>query len=904
MCATVIRDRPSQDERARTWPAEQTVLKTKFAVPRGPITMVPRRRLLDALDAGVQGPLTLLAAPAGAGKTALLSSWIAAGRAPGPVAWLSLDGDDADRRRFWRAVLATLSDATGDARMRALAVSPREPVDVDLVLPALVDALDARADPVVLVLDDLHQVADVVREDIERLVRYPPPVLRLVLATRADPPIGLGRLRLEGWLTEIRSRDLAFTLDEAVALFDALDVAIAPAEVETLWRRTEGWSAALCLAAMSVRAHPEPKRFIEHFAGTDATVSDYLLSEVLARQPPDVREFLLRTSIVDMVCGELADALTGGSDGQRMLARLEHSGALLAPLDEHGVWYHYHPLFAELLRAELRAQLGGELEELHRRAAVWLAAHGDRTAALRHVAAGRVWDLGTQLVIEHWIDFMINGEMAALRPVLEAMPRERVDACPELSLAFGAAMLAFGKRKLAEPHLRGAEGAMAQVPPERQAQFAAASAAMGLYEGRFGADPAGALTAAREWLGRGPVLEGHDVTPNLRGLVLTQLGIVEMWIGDLDAAVEHLERAHAVAAEEGVEWTAFAASAHLALASVLRGDFARSRRRANQALGIAERRGWARSEPAGAAYCALAAVCIQRAQLDEAERLIGQASAAVRDTGERPLLAVHALNRVQLLSDRGEHAGALDLLHAMREQLGDWPLPAPLRDLLTAQEGLLHAATGEPAAGRALLERASTGSLAVANALARLDLLDDEATAARITLAPHLDALDTGDGVSLPVRAEGWLLDALALDALAEHDTAARSLERALDLAEPAGLRRMIVAHGGAIGPLLRRHIRHDTAHPAMVGDLLETIERGGRPARRPVPTVLAEPLTEREQAILGYLPSLMSNQEIAGALMISVNTVKTHLKAIYRKLDAPGRREAVQRARELALIP
>jgi LuxR family transcriptional regulator, maltose regulon positive regulatory protein len=900
----VIGERPSQDERAASQPAEHTVLKTKFSVPRRPTTMVSRERLLDSLDAGVQGPLTLLAAPAGAGKSALVSSWVAAGRAPGPVAWLSLEGDDADRRRFWRAVLGTLSHATGDARLTALAVSPREPMDTDLVLPALVDALDARNEPLVLVLDDLHLVAEVVREDIERLVRYPPPSLRLVLVTRADPPIGLGRLRLEGWLTEIRARDLAFTLEEAAALFDALDVPIAPAELATLWRRTEGWSAALCLAAMSVRTHPEPSRFIEHFAGTDATVSDYLLSEVLARQPADLREFLLRTSIVDMVCGELADALTGSSDGQRMLARLEHGGALLAPLDEHGAWYRYHPLFAELLRAELRAQLGDEVEGLHRRAAEWLAAHGDRTAALRHVATGRVWDLGTQLVIDHWVDFMINGEMAALRPVLEGMPRERVDACPELSLAFGAAMLAYGEQALADPHLRRAAGAVEQVPPERRAQFAAASAAVGLYEGRFGADPAAALTAAREWLGHGPVLEGHGVTPSLRGLLLTQLGIVEMWSGDLDSAVEHLERAHAVAAEDGIEWTAFASSAYLALASVLRGDLARSLRRANQALDMGKRRGWSRSEPAAVASCVLAAVCIHRDELEEAERLIGQASAAVRDTRERPLVAVHALNLVRLLSDRGEHVGALDLLHATREQLGDWPLPAPLRELLTAEEGLLDAATGEPESGRALLRQATGGSLAVANALARLDLLDGEPKAARVTLAAHLDDLDTRDGEPLPIRAEAWLLDALALDALAEHEAAARSLERALDLAEPAGVRRIVVMHGDAVGPLLRRHVRHGTGHPAMVGELLETIERRGRPARRTAPKVLAEPLSEREQAILGYLPTMMSNQEIAGALMISVNTVKTHLKAIYRKLDAAGRREAVQRGRELALIP
>jgi LuxR family transcriptional regulator, maltose regulon positive regulatory protein len=865
---------------------------------------VPRPRLLEMLDAGVQGPLTLLAAPAGAGKTALLSSWIATGRAPGSVAWLSLDGDDADRRRFWRAVLAALSHSTGDARIQALAVSPGEPMDTDLVLPALVEALGAREEPIVLVLDDFQEVADVVREDLERLVRYPPPPLRLVLVTRSDPPIGLGRLRLEGWLTEIRARDLAFTIDEASGLFDALEVSVAPADVATLWRRTEGWAAALCLAAMSIRDHPEPKRFIEHFAGTDVTVSDYLVSEVLARQPPDLREFLLRTSVVDRVCGELADALTDGADGQGTLRHLEHDGVLLAPLDEHGEWHRYHPLFAELLRAELRAQLGSELEGLHRRAAVWLAARGDHAGALRHAALGRVWDLATELVIESWVDLLINGEMAALRPVLEAMPPVRVDACPELSLAFGAAMLAFGKEELAEPYLRAAEGSEPQVPPERRAQFAAASAAVGLYEGRFRGDPAGALTAAREWLGRGPVLEGDDVTPQLRGLVLTQLGIVELWTGELDAAVGHLEHAHAVAAEEGSEWTSFASTAHLALAGMFRGELARALRRANQTLAIAERRGWARSEPAAAAYSVLAAVCIQRDELDEAERLIADAGAALRGTRERPLLAVHLLNRVQLLSDRGEHATALDLLNATRERLGDWPLPAPIRELLTAQEGLLHAATGEPEAGRALLQRATTSSLAAANALARLDLLDGEATAARVTLAPHLDHLRSGNGVSLPTRAEAWLLDALALDALADHEAAAHSLERALDLAEPAGLSRIIVGHGGAIGPLLRRHVRRGTAHPAMVGDVVETIERGGRAARRPMTTALAEPLSERERAILGYLPSLMSNQEIAGALMISVNTVKTHLKAIYRKLDAPGRRKAVQRARELALIP
>jgi LuxR family transcriptional regulator, maltose regulon positive regulatory protein len=868
--------------------------------------MVARPRLLEFVDLGVQGPLTLVAAPAGAGKSALLSSWTATGRSPGPVAWLSLDGGAGDRREFASAMLATLTHATGDARLAALAGRRHEPASVDDLLAAVVEALSERDEPVVLVLDDFHEVADVVHEDVERLVRFPPPALRLVIVTRADPPIGLGRLRLDGRLTEIRARDLAFTLDEARELFVALDVPIDSEQIMPLWEVTEGWAAGLCLAALSVRAHPDVAQFVEQFVRTDATVSDYLVSEVLARQPAAIREFLLRTSIVDLVCGDLADALTDGSDGQQMLLRLEHAGIPLTTvaLDEHAVWHRYHPLFAELLRAELRAQRGGEVAELHRRAAAWLAENADPASALRHVAAGCAWDLGAELVIDSWVDLLIAGEIAALRPVLEAMPPERVAACPELSLAFAAAMLALDEEKLAEPLLDAADGAEALVAPERRSHVAAALAAVGLYAGRLNGDPARALAAARELLTRDRVLETDETAAGLRGLVLAQLGILELWTGDVDAAVGHLERARAVAAEGGGDRTALIATAYLALANAFRGEFARARRHAEEALVIAERGGWARTEPAAAAYSALVAVCIQRDELDEAERLLNLATVTLRDTRERPLRAVHALNRVLLLSGRGEHAAALDVLQAAREQIGVWPLPAPMLDFMTANEGLLCAAIGAPEAGRALLERGPPTSLAVANATATLDLQDGEPAAARAALAAHLEHAGASTGAWLPERAEAWLLDALALDALAEHEHAAGSLERALDLAEPAGLRRVLVVHGAMAGSLLRRHIRYATAHPAMVADAIQTIERRCHAAQRPARTALAEPLSEREQAILRYLPTMMSNQEIAGELFVSVNTVKTHLKAIYRKLDAAGRREAVQHARELGLMP
>jgi LuxR family maltose regulon positive regulatory protein len=884
------------------------LLATKLSVPRGPKAAVLRHRLLDRLDTGVRGPVTLVAAPAGAGKSALLSSWIAEDRPPGPVAWLSLDTDDADRRRFWRGVLAALAQATGDDAVTALAVSPREPMRMGLVATALADALEGTREPVVLVLDDFHEVADAVHEDLERLVRFPPPALRLVIVTRADPPIGLSRLRLDGHLTEIRAAELSFSLDEAGALFGAMGTALAPEDLATLWQRTEGWAAALRLAALSLQHHPDPRAFIEHFAGTDATISDYLVSEVLARQPPELRDFLLRTSIVEALSGELADALAGRTDGHAMLARLEHGGVLTTPLGERGTWHRYHPLFAELLRAELRAQLPDEVAPLHRRAAAWLAAHGDNAAALRHAAAGGAWDLAAELTTTRWFPMLINGEVGTLRPILETMPRRLVEASPELALAFGGALLARGDYAGAEPYLRRAEEGEALVPPERRAPFAASRASMALYEGRLRGDPKAALWAARELRDQATVLDSGDLSSGVRSFVLGQLGIVELWTGDLDAATAHLDRAYANALDAGNDWTALAAAAHLAVACAFRGDLQRALRHADHAVRLAVRRGWGRSEPAGAAYCVQAAVAIQRGQREEAEALVSRASEALHETRERPLRAVHALNRALLLSDAGEPEDALNVLQVARDEVGDWPLLAPLEDQLLAREALLRAAVGERQLGRALLERAereTATSIPVANALARLSLLEGDPDAARALLAPHLDARDApAEATPVSARAEAWLLDALALDALAAPDDAATSLERSLDLAEPAGLRRLIVEHGNRIRPLLHRHVGHGTSHPAIVRAVLETIEQRGSDGSRAVAVLLAEPLSEREEAILRYLPTMMSNHEIAGELFVSVNTVKTHLKAIYRKLDASGRREAVQRGRELGLMP
>ena len=878
---------------------------TKLAPPRMPQAMIARTRLLDRLDRGAEGPMTLLAAPAGAGTSALVSSWIAAGRPQGPVAWLSLDGDDADRRRFWRLVLASLTRATGDQALAELDVSPREPMTLHVVC-ALVEALAEREVPVTLVLDDFHAVAGVLREDIARLVRFAPPSLRLVVVTRSDPVLGLGRLRLDDSLTEIRFADLAFTLDETAALFEELEIELLPADLRRLWERSEGWAAALRLAASSLRHGAEPRAFVDRFAGTDLAMSDYLLTEVLARQPPDVYAFLLRTSIVECISPGLANALTGGTDGRAMIARLEQGGMLTMPVDEHGLWHRYHPLFAELLQAELRAQRPDVVDVLHRCAATWLARHGRDAAALRHAVAGSAWDLTAELVTERWIHLLVEGGLSALRPIVEAVPRARVEGSPELALAFGGALLAGGDQAGAASYLRFAEAHTADVPAERRSQFVAGLVAVGLYEGRLRGDPAKAVRAARELLERDAVLDSEEIAPSVRAFLVCQLGILEVWTGELEAAIGHLEAGLNAALGAEKDWIALAARAYLAVARAIRGEVPRAVHHAEDALDLAQRRGWARTEPAGASYLVLAALAVEQKRHEECRVLLDRAAEALRDARDRPLPVVHALIHSLLLADQGRFADALSVLQVGREELGNWPLLPQLDQQLVGQEGVLRVALGDREGGERMLESANGAgrmSMPVGNALAKLRLLDGDPAAAHQVLAPQLASSAELRDMPPSVRTEAWFLDALALDALGRDEDAARSLERALELAEPAGLSRVLTAQGSSGRALLRRHAQNSTAHSGMVGQALEALEHRGNGATRPS-LALAVELSERERAILRYLPTLMSNAQIASELRLSVNTVKTHLKAIYRKLDVPDRRRAVERGRELGLMP
>jgi LuxR family transcriptional regulator, maltose regulon positive regulatory protein len=871
---------------------------TKFALPPEQPTIIVRRRLIDALDAGVERPLTLISAPPGAGKTALLGTWVASGRPPGPVAWLSLDASDAERRRFWRAVLEALRRADAGAAVEALAAHPQS--RVDRLLGELVSALEGREEPVVLVLDDFHEVAEAVHGDVDHLLHRPPPGLRVVIATRADPPLRLGRLRVQDQLTEIREPSLALTLEETGQMLAAADVSLPEPQLRRLWDHTEGWAGALRLAALSLRDHPDPGRFVDDFAGDDRAISDYLMSEVMSLLSPDDRTFVLRTSIAGLLNGDLANALTDGTDGHRRLAELARAGALLAPLDRRGEWYRYHALFRELLYAELRSDWPDDVRDLHRRAATWLAENGDDARGLQHAVEARAWDLAARLAGERWVDLLIRGEVGALRPLIERLPAEWTARDPELALAVASAHLDRGDHTAAARLLKSAEAAAEHVPEERQARFAVSFAALALHVSRLRGDLATALETGRALASDGR-LEPGVVEPDLRALALTNLGIAELWTGEAEAAGRHLERARGAAAEAGRDWLALLAIAHLAVLAGTVQDFPRSARHARDAIALAQRHGWERTWPAGAAYLTLANAEFLWDRGEDAARNAELAREALHGTQERPLLAGLALLRSGVLGARGELEAALAVVESGWEEIGDWPLPPTMRDYFAVREAILRAELGDRAgAARAVAGDGDGGapSLAAAVVLAQLQLADGDSEAARKTVgawSPERESELT------PAAVQAWVVEALALDAVADHEGAGEALERALERAEPGGLRWALLAFGRSLAPLLNRQLRRGTAHRALVGELLAALD-GANGGRSHSPFVV-EPLSPRERAVLRYLPTMMSNQEIASELFVSVNTVKTHLKAIYRKLDVADRREAVSRARALELL-
>jgi LuxR family maltose regulon positive regulatory protein len=842
------------------YPTPTRPVPARLGIPPPPQASIRRERLEGELDRQSDQPLTVVTGPAGSGKTVLLAAWAS----PRTAAWLSVGPEHLDVTRLWRDIAAALGPVgihlPGEPRSGGAHLA-----DVTLELR---DALERAPRRATLVLDDVHLLRGPALALVAALVSEGGGGLRVAIASRSDPDLHLGRLRLEGRLGELRAMDLAFTCPEAGALLAEHGLSLRPDQVERLVSRTEGWAAGLRLAALSLQAEPDPDRFVADFTGDDHAVADYLSGEVLALQRPAVREFLLRTSVADRVCGGLADALSGGRDGARALVEVHRAGLFLMPVDRRETWFRYHPLFAELLRARLRLERPQLWTELHGRAARWLAGQDLGREALPHALEAGEQPGMVDVLADQWLDLLISGQAAdAVLAAARLQPRDR-----RLAVAAAGACLGAGD-------VSGAEAVLAATAGEEDDDVAALAALM---RARARADVGGARVAAGRLLAAsgGAWRLAVPADDARRSLALLHLGVTEFAAGRADAAADALDGAAALAVDARRERVLLECLGRTAALEVLAGRLTRAETAATAARALAEPTGWERTAACAWAYAALAAVHWLRNDLADAERCADTAAAAAFAAAELP--AAHAVRalRAHLTAARGDLDRARALLRTVLDAL---PENGPVL-------GQWLAALGPcPWACEADADSADPVAAAVVR-LARGD-----AISALHRVEPLL-----GDGAPLhpTARLHAWLVAAVAQQACGRARDASEAVERALEIAAPEDYRRPFADGGAAVRRLLQRHATLPTAYAPVVAELIDALERVAAP-----PPGLVEPLSGRERDVLRLMPTLLPNTEIAGELFVSVNTVKTHVKSIYRKLDVSSRREAVARARQLRLI-
>ena len=551
-----------------------------------------REHLLQMLDRAVTKRLTVVSAPPGSGKTSLLRAWADRSSNLRRVAFVSVERDEHDAQRFWSAVLDAIRSPAPviDPQTRPAATAA---FDGDQLVDAVLSEFAEQVEPVVLIIDDLHELrsADALTQ-LEHLVATLPSSARLMLSSRRDPPIRLHQLRLADAVAEIRAGDLRFTESETRELLAASRISLSDAGAAALYQRTEGWAAGLRLAVISLSGHADPERLVAEFSGTDRAIGEYLMAEMLERQPSEVQSMLLRTSLVDRLNGELADLLAGRSGSEQILLELEDANAFVVSLDAQRTWFRYHQLLADFLRLELRRRLADEVPDLHRRAAQWFADHGEVVEAVRHTLAAGDWPDAARLVADHSFRWVLDGQAGTIRAVLQAFPEGASADHPDLALAHAATELNQGRLEEAAAQLALAESYVQSAPPARRRRLAVAIASLRLALARR----SGQFSEVLEQVNLLDVSIADEssepvaMDSELRAVALLNLGIVETWSGRFDDAERHLSEGAALARAIGRPYLEVACRAHLGFPSKLR--LARDRARARPAGGSPGRTPW------------------------------------------------------------------------------------------------------------------------------------------------------------------------------------------------------------------------------------------------------------------------------------------------------------------------
>jgi LuxR family maltose regulon positive regulatory protein len=861
--------------------------------------LVDRHDLVAALDDAAGKRVTIISAPAGSGKTSLLRVWAERPRQDRRIAFMSVKPDQLDAQMFWLALLGAVLATNGSAEP-----PPAAPGFNGQAMVAKVRAeLAASGGPFVLIIDDLHELTSAeANEQLSGLLTSLPPEVHAVLASRRDPALRLHQLRLAGELAEIRAAQLRFTEDETRDLLTAAGIRLSGPVVAMLHQRTEGWAAGLRLAVLSLAGHPDPERFVAEFSGSDRTVAEYLMAEMLDRQPPQVQRLLLRTSLLDRVNGELADLLTGGTGSERILLDLEDANAFVVSIDPTRTWFRYHRMFSGLLRLELRHTVPADVPELHRLAAGWYADHADTADAIRHLQAAGDWAEAARLLTDHALSLTLDGQAGTAAALLRSFPARTSEDSPGLALVHAIADLDQLHLDQAEAHLDVARAYAATTPPDRQHRLRMAIASLDLLSARLRGhldgvfEQVSALSSPAAGHSNADLAVGHD----LWAVALLNLGVTEAWSLRLADSERHLLEGAALAREIGRPYLEVACLAHLGFAAT--GDsLARARRYCEDAIALAARHGWDTEPVIAPALATLAGILIWTGEFDRAEQWLDRARRATPTAGEPGMqLLIHLVSAL-LPAARGQYHEALAEFLAVEQ----------IQAFMVGQHALTSRALGWTIATQARLgnikqaratlaavdvEQATAGE--IRNAAAVIRLADQDPEGARRELAAVLD--DSAPN-PCPTLIEAHLLDALACRDLGDERAARAGLERALHLAEPDRLILPFAMTGG--WQLLTARSPQGTSHAALVVAILDAVRGDGDSPGHAAASRPAEELSPSELRVLRYLPTNLTRPEIAGELSVSLNTVSTHIRRIYAKLGATDRSSAVQRGRELRLL-
>jgi len=874
----------------------EPLLITKLNVPPARSDWVPRPRLLDRLEGGLQCKLTLISASAGFGKTALLSKW--ADLCEYPICWLTLDGGDNDPVRFMRYLIAALQqvDREMGTVVSGLLRTPQLPAP-DRLITIMINEIAPAYGPFVLVLDDYHVIhLEWIHEAVEFLISHMPAQLHLALATRHDPPLSLPRLRVRNQLVELREDDLRFTAEEAASFLDqALGLTIDARLIDLLEARTEGWIAGLQLAALSMRSRSRESLgdFVAAFSGSHRHVIDYLADEVLAQQSEEIRAFLLQTSILDRLTGPLCDLLTGRDDSAAVLRELEQANLFLIPLDDQRIWYRYHHLFAEFLRADLDDT---DRAVLHLSAARWLGRHELWSESVKHALAS-----GDMEEAAHMIELAADSALqiaalSTLRDWLDALPNQVVRDSAELATYRGFVSFYRGRLSRAASYAKDAHRSLSSsAPPSSVGRLLSLRAHIALADGSYSE----AIELCREALA---CLGADDHL--FRGLVLNLLGQTLEWQGDVAAAADAYQEGAATGRRAADHVGALAAQTNLAFALNELG-------RLQEALALCQeleddrRQTLQASFPAGVSNLAQSWLLYEMNQLDRAREQAQQALDLARMTGfaDAVLRVQRTLARVHLAL--GEVSAARELLQEVFQFTARLDLEVPQVDWFKAFEAEINLRVGDITAADHWAESAG---LSVHDSpgrykedtyiiLARLLLAQRRYEEAGLILSTMEQTAE--DGGRRRALITIYLLQARMRWAQGQRAVAHSRVESALRLAATQGYLRAFLDEGEVIAAVLS-NVRHVAPH--FVDSVLEAFLRQGTPVERGADS-LVEPLTARELEILRLIAAGRSNPEIAKSLYLSLNTIKWHAKNLYGKLGVSNRVEAAARARELELL-